>query len=98
MDDAQLVQLGRLTASGRLSEKPCLIYSICGIGIADASNVYRVYDGSSTAGELKMTLVAGSYSSDFRLYASPMYFSKGIYVEFTTNGEEVTVQFMQLGG
>lgn len=98
MDEARLVNLGKVLASGLISEKPCLIYSICGIGLADASNVYSIYDGSSTAGKLKFRLVAGSYASDFRLYASPLYFAKGIYVGFTTNGEEVTVQYLQLGG
>lgn len=98
MDEARLVTLGKVLASGKISEKPCLVYSICGIGIADADNVYGIYDGSSAAGKLKMRLVAGSYSADFRLYASPLYFVKGIYVEFTTNGEEVTVQYLQLGG
>lgn len=96
MDESRLISLERLTSSGIASEKPCLVYSICGIGIAQTSNVYTIYDGQSTAGKVIMRLVAGSYSSDFRLFASPLYFSKGIYVDFTTNGEEVMIQYMQL--
>ena len=96
MDESRLISLGRPTASGIVSEKPCLIHSICGIGIAETSNVYTIYEGQSTAGEVMMRLVAGSYSADFRLFAAPLYFSKGIYVDFTTNGEEVVVQFMEL--
>lgn len=96
MDESRLIALGKVVASGRVSEKPCLVYSICGIGIADATNVYTIYDGHSTAGKDMMRLVAVAYSSDFRLYASPLYFANGIYVEFTTNGSEVSIQYMEL--
>jgi len=96
MDESQLIALGRVTGSGVVSEKPCLLYSICGVGVADATNVFTIYDGQSTAGKVIMTLVSVAYNSDFRLFAAPLYFSKGIYVEFTTNGSEVTLQFMQL--
>lgn len=96
MDDARLIGYRRVTASGVVSKTPCLLYSICGIGIGDTSNVYTVHDGQSTGGKVKMRLVAGSYSADFRLYAAPLYFAKGIYIAFTTNGSEVALQFMQL--
>lgn len=96
MDESQLISLERVTASGIVSEKPCLIYSICGVGVAGSTNVFTIYDGQGTGGKIIMTLVTVAYNSDFRLFASPLYFSKGIYVEFTTNGSEVTLQFMQL--
>ncbi len=96
MDESRLISLERVVASGVVSKKPCLIYSICGIGIAETSNVYTIYDGQSVAGDIIMRLVAGSYASDFRLFASPLYLSKGLYVDFTTNGEEVMIQFLQL--
>ena len=97
MDESRLIALGRPTVSGVVSEKPCFVYSICGIGIAETSNVYTIYDGQTTAGKVMMRLVADSYSADFRLYASPLYFAKGIYVDFTTNGEEVSIQYLELG-
>jgi hypothetical protein len=96
MDEPRLIRTPRQTATGAISKKPGFLYSICGIGIAETSNVYTIYDGHSTAGEVKMRLVAGSYDSDFRLFACPMYFTQGLYVEFTTNGEEVTVQYLEL--
>lgn len=96
MDEARLISVERATASRVVSEKPCLVHSICGIGIGDESNVYTIYDGQGTGGDVMMRLVAGQYSSDFRLFAAPLYFSKGIYVAFTTNGSEVVIQFMQL--
>lgn len=96
MDESRLIALERAAASGIVSRKPCLIHSICAIGLAETDNTYRIYDGQSTSGKYIMTMVAGAYSSDFRLYASPMYFAKGIYIEFTTHGEEVSVQLMEL--
>ncbi len=96
MDESRLISFDRVTETGRVSETPCLIHSICGIGIAQTSNVYTIYDGQSNAGKVMMRLVAAGYASDFRLFAAPLYFSKGIYVEFTTNGEEVVIQYMQL--
>lgn len=96
MDESRIIALETVTTSGLISDSPCLIHSICGIGIADASNVYSIYDGQSAAGDAKFRLVCGSYDSDFRLYAAPLFFSKGLYVEFTTNGEEVTVQLLKV--
>lgn len=98
MDESRLITLKTVTASGKVSERPCLIYCICGIGIAQTSNVYGIHDGQTSGDKRRFRLVAGSYSADFRLYASPLYFTKGIYIDFTTNGEEVTVQYLELGG
>jgi len=96
MDESRLIDLETVLASGLICEGPCFIYSICGIGLAETSNVYGVHNGSSDKGKREFRLAAGSYASDFRLFASPLYFSKGIYIDFTTNGEEVTVQFLKL--
>lgn len=96
MDESRLIDLVRATETCVVSNGPCLVYSLCGIGIADSSNVYTIYDGQTTNGKLIMTLVAASYSSDFRLFASPLFFAKGLYVVFVTNGEEVSIQMMRL--
>lgn len=96
MSQEQQITLGRVIATGRVTDKPCLINSICGIGLASTSNVYTVYNGHDTTGEIKFRLVCGSYAPDFRLFAPPLYFAHGIYIEFTTNGEEVAVQYLQL--
>lgn len=95
MFDVPVIAHGRIIASGLVSETPCLIYSICGIGLADTSNVYTVYDGQNTEGKVKFRLVAGAYSADFRLYACPLHFTKGLYIDFTTNGSEVFIQYLQ---
>lgn len=97
MSQDKLITLDRIVKSAVISEKPCLVNTICGIGLAETSNVYRVYDGHDSTGKFKFTLVAGSYTPDFRLFAPPLYFANGIYVEFTTNGEEVCCQYLQLG-
>jgi len=96
MDEPRLISIGRPTASGVVCKGPCLLYSICGIGLAQASNVYTVYDGQTTGGKVMFRLVAGAYATDFRLYACPIYFSRGLYIDFTTNGEEVSLQYLQL--
>lgn len=96
MSQAKSTDLGTITASKQVSEKPCLVHSICGIGLAESSNVYSVYDGHDTSGKFMFRLVAGSYAPDFRLYCPALYFANGIYIEFTTNGEEVSVQYLQL--
>lgn len=88
--------MARPIVSGLISSQPCLVYSICGIGIAQASNVYTIHDGQNVDGDIVMRLVAGVYSADFRLFASPLFFAKGLYVDFTTNGEEVFVQYLQV--
>lgn len=96
MDGVRLISMARPTASGVVSKQPCLIYSICGIGIAQDSNVYTIHDGQTVDGDVVMRLVAASYSADFRLFASPLFFAKGLYVDFTTNGEEVFIQYLQV--
>lgn len=96
MEESRLISTPRATATGLVSSKPGFLYSICGIGLAETDNTYTVYDGHSTAGTIKMRLVAGAYASDFRLFACPMYFAQGIYIEFTTHGEEVTMQYLEL--
>lgn len=96
MEESRLINTRRVIASGLVTEKPCLVYSVCGIGIAETSNVYSVHDGYSIAGEVEFRLVAGSYSADYRLFAQPWFFAHGLYIDFTTNGEEVAIQFLEV--
>ncbi|KKM97800.1 hypothetical protein LCGC14_1164330 [marine sediment metagenome] len=96
MEESRLITLKTVTGSGEVSETPCLIYSICGIGIADAANVYGIHNGHGTSDTRRFRLVAGSYDADFRLFSPPVFFSKGLYVDFNTGGSEVTVQFLKL--
>lgn len=93
---SKILPFARLTATGVVSNVPCLVYSICGIGLAQASNVYTIYDGQNAEGKVKLRLTAGAYSSDFRRFEEPLYFAKGLYIAFTTNGEEVTVQYFEV--
>ena len=96
MNEPRVIEFARATASKCLCQTPCFVYSICGIGLANTDNTYTIYNGQNAEGKLKMILVAGAYQADFRLYAVPLYFSKGFYVEFTTSGEELTVQLLEL--
>jgi hypothetical protein len=83
-------------ASGVVCKGPCLVYSICGIGLAQTDNTYTIYDGQGTDGKHKWTLVAAAYQADFRLFAAPVLMAKGLYVDFTTHGEEVDVQYLEI--
>lgn len=96
MPESRIISMARPTASALITQQPCLVYSICGIGIASSHNVYTIHDGQNVDGDIVMRLVAGVYSADFRLFASPLFFAKGLYVEFTLNGAEVFVQYLQV--
>lgn len=96
MNEAHIIACETVTASGIVSPVPCLVYSICGIGLANADNIYGVHNGQSSSDKRKFRLTANKYSADFRLYACPIFFSKGLYIDFDTNGEEVTVQFLEV--
>ncbi|KKN12993.1 hypothetical protein LCGC14_1010760 [marine sediment metagenome] len=96
MEESKLITLKTVTASGQVCNTPCLIHSICGIGIAGTTNVYGIHNGHGTSDPRKFRLVAGSYSADNRSFSPPAFFSKGLYVDFTTGGDEVTVQFKKL--
>ncbi len=96
MDEGRIVKFEKLTASGQFTDKPCLVYSLTGIGVADATNVFTVYDGYNNAGKNIMRLVTIAYTPDVRPFSPALYFAKGLYVEFTTNGAEFFAQFMEL--
>ena len=82
----------RLEASGVVYDKACLVFSLCGVGIANATNQITIYDGFGTNDKKIMTLVGAAYESDFRRFDSPLFFAKGIYADFTTNADEFFAQ------
>jgi len=97
MDECRLIKLGRLAATGLISRKPCLVYSIAGVGVDSTDNSLVVYDGWDTSGRIIMTLIGSTYTSDFRVFSCPLYFAKGIYAVFATNASELFVQYMEVG-
>lgn len=97
MEEARLITLGRRTTSGQVTDRACLVYSICGIGTGAATNVFNVFDGFDTGGKQIMTLAGVQYQPDFRPFSPPLYFAKGVYVEFATNGTECFIQYLEIG-
>jgi len=96
MYESQIIKVERVTASVCLCKTPVFVYSICAIGLAQTDNTYKIYDGQNSEGKHKFTMVAGAYQADFRLFAAPVLFAKGLYIDFTTHGEEVAVQYMEI--
>lgn len=96
MDDVRSLRIERLTGSGSFTKRPCLVYSLCGIGVADSTNVYTIHDGFGTNDRVIMRLVSIAYTPDFRPFYIPLYFAKGLYVDFTTNGVEVFAQYLEI--
>jgi len=95
MADPKKDTLKTLTATGLITDRACLIRSICGLGITDATNVFGVYNGFNTNGDPKFRLTALGYTADFRSFPDPLYFPNGCYIDFTTNGAECFVQFYE---
>lgn len=89
-------QFRRLTASGIVFRRPCVIFSIGCIGTGAATNVFKLYNGFDTADRQVMTLGGIQYAPDFRNFSMPMFMSKGVYIDFTTNGTECIVQFAEV--
>ncbi|KKL20739.1 hypothetical protein LCGC14_2452470, partial [marine sediment metagenome] len=88
MEDSKLITLKTMTASGQVTTTPCLVYSICGISLALSANVFGIHNGHGTSDPRKLRLVGGTYSADNRSFSPPAFFSKGLYVDFTTGGHE----------
>ena len=97
MDEVCKYQTKRLAASGLVCDRACLVSFIAGIGWSAGANRFHVYDGFDTGGELKMSLVAKLYTADVRPFPIPLLFSRGLYVDFETNGYECFVQYLETG-
>lgn len=90
-------QIKRLIASGVISDRPCVIFSIGCIGTGASTNIFKLYNGFDTNDQQIMTLGGVQYVVDFRNFFVPLFLSKGVYIEFATNGTECFVQFAFTG-
>ena len=97
MEIQELTKTGRLAASGLLTDRACYIFAMCGIGIDAAANVFNVYDGFNTSDRQIMTLGGIQYQPDFRSFSTPLFFAKGVYIDFTTNGSSFFIQYAEVG-
>jgi len=84
----------RITSSGTLSTKPCLILSVI-VEPDNASNKSqaKLINGETSSQEILVVLKA-QYSHPTHNGPFPMYFNRGLYIDLTDNVDSCTVQFL----
>jgi len=97
MEIQELTKTSRLVASGSVTDRACYIFVMCGMGISAATNVFNLYDGFGTSDRQVMTLGGIQYQPDFRSFSTPLFFAKGVYIDFTTNGTSFFIQYAEVG-
>lgn len=88
------IKTKRITASGLICDRPCWVYSMIGNDYDSASSLMNVHNGRDTGGEIKLDLSGTTYGSDIVVFNIPVYFSKGVYVNFASNGYSCFAQFI----
>lgn len=88
------IKTERITASGLLCDRPCWLYSLIGNDYANTESLMNVYNGRDTGGIIVLDLSGSKYGSDIVIFNIPVYFPKGVYVNFTTNGYSCFAQFI----
>lgn len=83
-----------LAASALLTDRPHYVQSMYFGPHATLVAQYKIYLGSSTAGELLYHVTLSAGIPLFLDFEVPLYFSRGLYVEFASNGSSVTVQYL----
>ena len=96
MDEMLLTKIDRHVASGLITDRACLVFSACAIGTSAATNILNLFDGFSTSDRQVMTFAGIRYQPDFRNFNPPLFFGKGAYIEFATNGTEFFIQFAEI--
>lgn len=96
MEEMLLTKTDRHVASGLITDRACLVFSACAIGTSAATNIFNLFDGFSTGDKQIMTFAGIRYQSDFRNFNPPLYFAKGAYIEFATNGTEFFMQYAEI--
>lgn len=86
----------RLTASGKVSSKPCFVFfiSFCpedGAALYEAS----IHNGETAAAEVLLD-GESQYGQSKYHGCVPMYFNKGIYYAHTTNMKSCTIQYFEV--
>ena len=97
MDINELTKMSRLVVSGLVTGRACYVFALCGIGVTAATNVFGVYDGFSTSDRQIMILAGIGHTPDFRSFPTPLFFAKGVYIDFSTNGTSFFIQYAEVG-
>jgi len=88
------IQTRRITSSGLICDRPCWVFSLIGNDYSNTYSLMNVHNGRSTAGTIILDLAGNSNGSDIVVFNQPVYFTKGVYVEFSSNGYSCFVQFV----
>ena len=82
-----------VTADKLVTANPCRLYSFIAVGLADATNLYYLRDGDTVAADIKVTVATIAYTTVPAVFAEPVRFKHGLFVQFATNGAYVFVQY-----
>ena len=81
------------TKSSVVSKTPCFVVSIFACSGETTSKYLKLYNGVNNSATLLMTLYASKFDNIIVILEEPLYFDKGLYIEFETNIEAATIQF-----
>lgn len=84
------------STEGLVIPKPCWLCSIIIFPAEVLSSLIRVYDGWNTTGKIILDLSGNQYKADIVILRHPIFFGKGVFVEFVSNGYCYFVQYRLL--
>lgn len=87
------IQTEYLTASGLVCAKPCWLFAVIAGSTQTTAKVLTIRDGSVVTDDIKMKLYCSVYNNPAVVFAMPVYFKKGLYLEFATNVDFAFVQY-----
>lgn len=85
----------RLTTSGRGNDKPAYLFSAHLVADSGGTATASIYDSQGVFGDPLVNLSAPQSSVDPRIFFPPLYFDKGIYVDFGPHVTSILLQFRQ---
>lgn len=88
------IQTRRITASGLICDRPCWVFCLIGNDYVNSFSLMHVRGGRSVTAGIILDLAGAATGSDIVVFNQPVYFPKGVYVEFSSNGYSCFVQFV----
>ncbi|KKN25077.1 hypothetical protein LCGC14_0888600 [marine sediment metagenome] len=93
MDYDKDIKIGYFVASVVLSTNPCWLFSLVVMSQQTTAKVLTVRNGDNTSAPIILKVYASLYDNPVIVFNQPIYFNKGLYLEFGTNIAAVTVQY-----
>ena len=85
----------RLIASGQVNDLETILFSAHLVADSGGTATAIIYDGQSASDKPIVDLSAPLSSVDRRFFIPPLYFSRGLYVDFGSHVTSVLLQFRQ---